>query len=339
MKKILTILITIILSTSILAFAACDKEPPEESVWGMAHLGEYPAWLESAPSHNLSALAEIESTPVKAIYLFRQACYNQSDLTEYAYFLTGGGSSAFSKVDVQMDAQSIHVQNGDASFHQMINYITEMNAAPLNALITAFISRSYQRILYNGQRYYRKGSNSVYDENEVLISAWGEFDISELAAVSSREDYATEEDYLNNKYLTQTFLNFGIYTDGIDTLNADNLVLAEGTSIETLTDGDGHSYYKVTMAIDIAVANANAATITKLAKDTGADPVSYTAFSLEFEIWENGLFRSLNPTEGWSGSVKQGFASLEGGSLTSNPRSFSYHSEDCSMEAYIALLP
>jgi hypothetical protein len=339
MKKILSFIIIIILSLALFLIGACEKEPPEESVWGMAHLGEYPDWLETAPQHNLDALNTLDSTPMKAIYLFRQACYNQSYLTEYAYFLDGGGNSTFSSVDVVMDAQTVHIQNGNNSFHQMINLITEMNAGVLNDVITSFVSRSYQRIYYDGHRYYRKGTNSQYDENQVLIAAWEDFDISDQGAPSTREDYETEDAYLNAKYQTQTFLDFGLYTDGAETFNSSNLVLSEGTTIDALNDGNGHTYYKVVMAIDIAVANANEDTIAKLKDDTGTDSVTYSSFTLEFEVWQNGLFRSLNPTEGWQGNMKQGPFTLDGGSIASNPRTFSYHPDDCDLTDYVSILP
>jgi hypothetical protein len=92
------------------------------------------------------------------------------------------------------------------------------------------------------------------------------------------------------------------------------------------------------MAIDVDVANANPDTIAELSDDTGADPVSYSQFTLEFEVWENGLFRSLNPTEGWAGTVTLGW-DFSGSSLASNPRTFSYHPDDCDLADYIALLP
>lgn len=337
-KLIKIFLVIIIIITVNTMLFGCSHKEPEAAIAGFNYLDTYPEWLENAPLHNLNDYGAIDNDVTKAIYLFRQASYNEIDCTQYAYFLNGGGNSIFSGANLTMRAQTIHIQNGSDSFHQMINLITDAGSLGLlEDIIKTFVSRSYQRTYYGDNKYYRKGTNSMFDANDILIAAWGEFETTPLN-IPNEEEVVIDDEYLNNKYTAKTFLKFGLYTDTIAEYNSDSLVLSEGTSVEALLDDDGNTYYKVIMAIDINVANNNADTIEALKNDTDADPVEYTEFTIEFEVWENGLFKSLNPKEGWSGTIKQGIT-LSGGSIASNPRLYSYHPDDCDLTDFIALLP
>jgi len=341
MKKFFYLLINVIIIVTILSLTSC-KKTPDKAIAGFDHLDEFPEWLEVTPSHNLNELDNIQDNAVKAVYLFRQACYNLEDIPYYAYFLDGGGNSVFEEAEITLRAQTVHVQNGDDSFHQMVNTLTEMDAGALSGLegfAKSFLSRSYQRTYYEGVRYYRKGTDSIFNEDNILVAAWEDYDIEQQGEPKTREDFETEEDYLNDKYQTQTFLDFGNYTDSLASLNGDNLVKTEGTTVEEKIDDEGNTYYKVSMAIDISVANADTETIDKLKKDTSTSEVGYSEFTLEFEVWENGLFKSLNPKEGWEGTIKYGIFSVTGGSLASNPRTFSYHPDDYSLDEFTAMLP
>ena len=294
MKKIIFVIALVL----ILICSGCNKTP-EASITEFDYLGVYPDWLEEAPGHNLELLDTYATDALKAVYLFRQACYNLDDIECYAYFLEGGGESVFQGANLTMRAQTVHIKNGGNSFHQMINFITEIDAGKLSAIeepLKSFLLKAYQRIYYDGSRYYREGSNNAFDENDILIAAWDEFEVQQMGTPKTRDDYDTEEDYLNARYATETHLPFGKYTD--TKLNSNNLVTDE-TTIETKYDDDGNIYYAVTMTIDISVANADTSTMAALKKDTGTKEVSYSEFAIEFEVWHNGLFKSLNPIEGW----------------------------------------
>ena len=323
------LLIIALLATAVFILFTPERGEAVPNPYEFNYLNVYPDWLEQ-PKHDLSQLNLAKSVSPKAVYLFRQACYNEIDQAQYVYFLNGGGGSVFLGAKISLRAQTTRVQDGANSFHQMINIVTEAETS--ETLIKSFLSRSYQRIYYKGKRYYRKGSNPAFDENDFLIAAWHDFEITDHNPSSPSQ--TIDDEYLNNRYTTKTSLDFGPYTLEIDKFNSDNLVLEEGTKVELKQDEKGHSYYAVTMMIDVDVANANPKTIKALKDETSANPVKYSKFIIEFEVWENGLFKYLNPIESWSGTIKKVF-SFSGSSDLANPRYYSYHPDDCDLSRFI----
>ncbi|MFW5780632.1 MAG: hypothetical protein ACOCWI_04200 [Bacillota bacterium] len=333
--KILTKIIGILLIIAIFAVTIFilftpDSREVSPNLSDFNYLNVYPDWLENQPPHNISQLNSIDSVTKKAIYLFRQACYNEKDTEKFVYFLDGGGGSVFLGANITMRAQTTSVHDGDDLFHQMINIVTEAETS--ETLVKTFLSRSYQKIYYDNKKYYRRGANPAFDEEDILVAAWSNFEISDNDPRTPPD--TIDNEYLNHRYNTKTALDFGQYTLEPNNFNSDNLVLEEGTTIELKQNEQGHAYYAVTMMIDTEVANSNPDTIETLKKETNANPVSYSNFILEFEVWDNGLFKYLNPIESWSGTIKMGL-SFSGESNLANPRYYSYHPDDCDLTRFI----
>ncbi len=306
-----TVLIAAMLAMSAALLTGCKKEITRIDIPSKG-LGAAPALDFAQGGYDISEVNALDNDIDRAILLFTYASYNQLDAPYYHFIAESKGDTLVGS----LVSQSIRVQSGLEYFHQVLSKVTEVKSEGLR-IVTGFVERAKRRVNYNSLQYRYDGSKITYDEEtKKLVAAW-EKPGNGNAYTPQKGDYET----LSN----------------IDFSDRNAIKLAE---IEVVSAGD-RTLYQVVIEANVAVVNASEYSMTKLKSDSNANPVEYKYYTIEFEVWDNGYFRSINYLESWEGNI--GFdifgqhIGLSGSSESTNYYLYSYDIEDCNLDAYIEM--
>lgn len=306
-------IIALISAITLIAVCAsgCKKEITSIDIPSKG-LGSAPVEEFPDGTYDISEINTLDNDIDKAIRLFTYASYNQIDAPYYHFIAESSGDTLVGS----LISQSVRVQVGLEYFHQVLSKVTELKNDGLK-LVTGFVERAKRRVNYNSLQYRYDGSKISYDEaTEKLVAAWDK--------PGNGKAYTPEK----GEYLTLSNVDF-----------SDRSAIKSAT-LETVNAGS-RTLYQVTMETDVAVVNASEYSMEKLKSDSSADPVEYKYYTIEFEVWDNGYFRSINYIESWEGNI--GFdifgqhIGLSGSSESTNYYLYSYDLEDCDLNAYIEM--
>ncbi|NCA66986.1 MAG: hypothetical protein EOM87_02865 [Clostridia bacterium] len=304
MKNITKILIaTMIITLLFASLTACKKDPTGIDI-PLKGLGSAPSPDYQEATYDISEMNALNNDIDKAILLFTYASYNQVDAPYFYFYAVGEGDTIVGS----MLSQSVRVQVGYNYFHQVISKVVEVKSAAINPFLS-IVERAKRRVNYNSLQYRYDGKNLTYDEaNDTLLAAWKD--------PGSGNAYTPEK----GDYNTLSNVDF-----------SDRNAISSATI--TTVNANGRAFYKVNMVTNVAVVNASEYSMEKLRSDTSADPVSYREYSIEFEVWDSGYFRSINYLESWEGKI----VIFSGSSESTNYYLYSYDIDDCDINAYIEM--
>lgn len=300
LKILALIMVLIIFSAGI---AGCKRETTGVDIPSEG-LGAAPVLDYQTATYDINEINSLDNDIDKAIMLFSYASYNQNDAPYYHFYAVGEGDTILGS----MLSQSIRVQVGLEYFHQVLSKIVTVKNAAIKPF-TGLVERAKRRVNYNSLMYRYDGKNITYNEdNDKLEAAW--------KSPGDGDAYTPEK----GEYKTLSNVDF-----------SDRNAI-ESATIEKITANDRY-FYRVVMNTDVDVVNANEYSMDKLKSDTTADPVSYGYYTIEFEVWDSGYFRTIKYLEKWQGKIYV----FDGSSESTNSYIYSYDINDCDLDAYLEM--
>ena len=196
-----------------------------------------------------------------------------------------------------------HLKNSVPLF-ESLPYLEE----PLNEAVSILTSERHNYITEMEKTVYQKVNNNYYDEGKVPRADW------------SNKEKIQQED--------RAVPIFNKNQEGIFTLT-DHTVNRNTISEVTILYNEEEGFYKISAVLDVKNPETTQNSIHLIREGSGDDNADYSSILVNYEIWDNGYFRSLEVKEIWSAKVFLNF--------TSNfnyKYYFSYDEYDVNFETY-----
>ena len=342
LKKLITITIAFICVMMLVGCKSLDSYDRGEfiDVSIFSHLGEYYEPHTMPNQFDIDIYNSLSDDTSRALYLWRSACYNKVDNPYYSYFLNGGGGSKIAGIlEGELEAQSTHISYGNTSYHKKMAIITDAKIVTVggDSLVKTAqgkLNRGEEEYKVDGDTYKRevkdKATDVTMDAETRINAVWdSKIEKEDDEEYKTRDDFDTDTEYYDYLYKTELNVYFGEYSTPLSEVVNQGIVLPNSVDISEIII-DGKAVIKVFMSFDVEIINLNEEyTIEKLIEDTSANPVRYSKFDVEFEIWKDiCMFRSYTTYEGWYGTLKLGFVPFSGEALSTTAIYFSYHPDD-----------
>lgn len=231
--------------------------------------------------YNDSSLTDAQ----KVAQIMERATLNEIDCAYFAYFIDRSGETKMNKNHGQLIYQRLRRQSNtvkdDTTLKLPVNHNFDLIAQ--NTLTDAQI-----RYNSNGKLYKMKSSDIVYNEETGLLTI---------------EKWKKGDKWNHSENVVEHSRNYDEARKTCINWSAENIVDSSSISMELKQDNNGKEYYELIFSIDVAVANADKTTISRLQKDNSGSGMQYQYCNFAVEIWKNGLAKKYNIKESWSGTI------------------------------------
>lgn len=257
---------------------------------------------------------DTEATKQLAAELYQLAALNSKNIDNLAVYNNCQSVFYLGKMENYIDVDVVILKTQTEYFrmeYHLKNVIPLFDNFPdleeaLNSLIEMVTTeRQYYK---NGMEYalYQKVLNNKYDENGVPRADWNK-DIKE----EQREIPIFNRQQEGILELTQHYVDAQTIKEAVVEYNSE-----EG-------------YYSVSMVLDENNSLTTAKSINAIRNGTGDKKANFNQIALQFEVWDNGYFKSLYISEKWSAKVI-----FSVGSHFNNHYYFSYSELDSDLKSY-----
>jgi len=249
----------------------------------------------------------------KGIALLKYTAYNTINSQRFSF--TVDMTSELSSYTMRSQYYYIREnrQVGETKYYdyykQIISNVTDSSNPLANLANTGA-----RRMRYMNHRLVCKAKSTSFDvETDTVIADWKD-------KLDENKEQIGEKETERKEVLYKTFEC---------TLDIEDRNQIESCTITTMDDGNGHQFYRLVINTNVTALNNNTYTMDNLANDISlSSDTEYTGYTLTYDIWACGLFRSATVEEEWTGKIT-GLGSQE--AYSTREYEYSYATADCSI--------
>lgn len=311
-RRIIISVIAIVLVLSVgLTLASCEKPDAPTTVDNIKQATYIDAELvKDIPSSIEAELAKHDNDIDKGIALLSYAVYNTAGLARFRFDCV---MTSVSKAYTMRSAYTKLRVGGDY-FQDVRGFSSKM----------PFVNVCHLRARYQGYRVVVDGNTTGYNEDTNTVDArWSK-------SINKDKSYPQESTPL-------TMDNTLLYSAFESPLNLENRAQYADCIITKEEDVDGNGYYKLLIETDVEALNSDEYTHEMLMKSiSDSQEATYNSYTLEFTIWDVGVFRSATIREDYSAKAQMLLPNMDVSAESIRQYVFSYDALGCNVAKCMA---
>jgi hypothetical protein len=323
--KTLTAMLLIAVMSVFLFGCGGDEEPPvtTDNPFGLVGLGVKPEGEVVSP-YDTTVTGDAAIT--LAVEMYDLACANDKNATNRAILSICHTSNVSvmgdnNRMDNKVLLNILEIKSGN-EFYRIDYRIKEdiplFNAMPMledainKSLELVTTERKYTNTSMDYLKY-EKTHNALTDADGIPYADW-----------TDAEDVTTEQKEMQI---------FAASQDG-DVRPTEHTVNTNTVSEATITYNETEGFYAVNMTLDCSLDETTENTRHYIQEGSKADNAAYQTITVQFEMWNNGYFKSFGTNEYWTAQLD--FKIMKVGVESTFPyyNEYSYDPDDCVISKY-----